>query len=110
MALQQHLAPRIIQARGFCGDPIQITRSLLQGCICSVGFTRAYLMNDMSYLANKFPEADPTVYVDDSTCDTAQESFEEVLDVLVPYSVEFARRMQGRSLPCLLKELFAATL
>ena len=53
MALQQHLAPRIIQAQGFCGDPIQIIRSILQGCICSVGFTRAYLMDDMSYLANK---------------------------------------------------------
>ena len=41
MALPQHLAPRIILAQGFCGDPIQITRSILQGCICSVGFTRA---------------------------------------------------------------------
>ena len=53
MALQQHLAPRIIQAQGFCGDPIQITRSILQGCIFSVGSTRAHLMDDMSYLAKK---------------------------------------------------------
>ena len=60
MALQQLLAPRVIQAQGFCGEPMQITRSILQGCICSVGFTRAYLMDDMSYLAKKFPEADPT--------------------------------------------------
>ena len=59
MALQQHLAPRIIQAQGFCGDPIQITRSILQGCICSVGFTRAYLMDDMSYLAKKIQRQTP---------------------------------------------------
>ena len=71
MALQQHLAPRIIQAQGLCGDPIQINRNILQDCICSVCFIRAYLMDDVSYLAKENPEADPTVYVDDSTCDTA---------------------------------------
>ena len=59
MALQQHLAPRIIQAQGFCGDPIQVTRSILQGCICSVGSTRAYLMEDMSHLAKQIPKPPP---------------------------------------------------
>ena len=55
-------------------------------------------MEDMTHLAKKFPEAAPSVYVDDSTCDTAQDSFEEVLDALVPYSVEFARRMARKKL------------
>ena len=55
-------------------------------------------MEDMTQLTKKFPAADPSVYVDDSTCDTAQDTFEEVLDVLVPYSLEFARRMAKKKL------------
>ena len=55
-------------------------------------------MEDMTQLTKKFPAADPSVYVDDPTCDTAQDTFEEVLDVLVPYSLEFARRMAKKKL------------
>ena len=54
-SLQQHLAPRLIQANGFSSQPIPIYKSILAGCKFSVAFTRALLKDPMKiiYLNHK---------------------------------------------------------
>lgn len=42
-AILQHLAPRAFQLKGNCGVPLEVWNSILQGCKCSVAFTRALL-------------------------------------------------------------------
>ena len=41
-ALQQHLAPRVLQANGFSSTPTKVNQSISAGCKFSVPFTRAY--------------------------------------------------------------------
>ena len=81
MALQQHLSPRVIQVQGYSGDPIQISRSILQGCLLSVVFTRIYLLRDISALVRNHPNAYISVHVDDTSFDTAGDTLNDVADI-----------------------------
>ena len=53
LALQQHLAPRVIQCSGFSGEPFIINRSILAGCLQSIAMTKAMLYRSMHYLSKK---------------------------------------------------------
>ena len=41
--VQQHVAPRVIQASGFSSEGIQVFKSIIAGCKSSVALTRVYL-------------------------------------------------------------------
>jgi len=71
LTLHQHLAPRIIQCEGFCGEPILIARSILAGCKHSAALTRLLLLSDIAGLVIDHPKAPPKVYVDDTAQLTA---------------------------------------
>ena len=98
MALQQHLAPRVIQAQGYSSLPMEITNGILQGCLLSVCLTRLYLLRDIRALADSNPEANTTVFVDDTSCDTVQDTFCEGLDIVTPFTIDFAKRMRAKKL------------
>ena len=52
-ALQQHMAPRVIQADRCSSSPQVIHKSILAGCKFSVAFTRVYLQNAMKHICSK---------------------------------------------------------
>ena len=47
-AIGQHLAPRVIQCQGVCGEPINVFRSIVVGCKQSKALTKAFLKHTMS--------------------------------------------------------------
>ena len=47
LALQQHLAPRVIQVAGFSAQPIPVYKSILAGCAHSVAMTRNLLLQSV---------------------------------------------------------------
>ena len=59
MAMAQHLAPRVLQAEGYSSMPIEVCRSILQGCILSVCVLLGYiyLFKDMVKLFKKTPRS-----------------------------------------------------
>ena len=91
LALQQHLAPRIIQASGYCSNPLQVYKSILAGCKHSVSLTRTLLLNLMKELTAKFPDAPPRVHVDDTSMMSVGNSTSTVQDKLVPCVLRFAK-------------------
>ena len=98
LALQQHLAPRIIQAEGYSSVPIEVSNGILQGCILSVCFTRLYFLRDLHRLTQKHKDADVTVYVDDTSCDTVQDTLEEAINIVAPFEDDFAEAMSNKKL------------
>lgn len=48
--IQQHLAPRALQARGYTTQPVEGNKSILAGCKFSVALTRACLVEEVSRL------------------------------------------------------------
>jgi len=84
LALQQHLAPRVIQVNGFSSELIQVFRSILAGCKHSVALTRAYLMRNMLHTTTKHPETHTSLFVDDTTMQATANTLHEVLEKLVP--------------------------
>ena len=93
LVLQQHLSPRIIQAEGYSADPITIWRSIIQGCITSVGIIRIYILRDMVALVKKHSHANVSVFVDDTTSDAAEASLELTQQIIVPFTLDFADTM-----------------
>ena len=98
MALQQHLAPRIIQVSGYSSIPVEVSNGILQGCILSVLFTRLYLLRDLHALTTKHKDADVVVFVDDTSCDTVQDSLEESINIVIPFEEDFAEAMKRKKL------------
>ena len=43
MAMAQHLAPRVLQAGGYSSMPVEVCRSILQGCVLSVCVSLGYI-------------------------------------------------------------------
>ena len=54
--IQQHLAPRAVQANGFTANPVAVYKSILAGCKSSIGLTRGYLKKNIKYLHYKYPK------------------------------------------------------
>ena len=84
MAMAQHLAPRVLQAGGYSSIPIEVCRSIRQGCILSGCFTRVYLLKDMVKLVEKHPLANATIFVDDTASDTYADTLQETAQIVIP--------------------------
>jgi len=88
-ALQQHIAPRVLQSNGCSSKPIQISKSILAGCKYSCDFTKVYLQRGMVKLCNKHPLANTELFVDDTTMNAVGVTNDDVLNALVPAMISF---------------------
>ena len=93
--LQQHLAPRVIQANGFTSFPIEVTRSIIAGCKSSVALTRNYLKRSIKDIVIKHDDVDTGVFVDDTCMQVVSNDFSETLDTLVPAVVMFGDKVKA---------------
>ena len=82
--LQQHLAPRIIQANGFSSDPLNVYKSIIAGCKSSVALTRVYLKRAIAHIDKRYPEANTKVFVDDTCMQSCSKGFDKTLQKVVP--------------------------
>ena len=98
LALQQHLAPRVIQVSGFASTPVNITHSILAGCQQSVPLTRALLNKNMSKRAKEHPKAPPNVFVDDTSMACSFPRWSSVQNTLAPCSIQFAKCVKSLNL------------
>ena len=71
MALQQHLAPRVIQATGFSGEPSLVYKSILAGCRHSVAMTRTLLLRSMKTIVKSTSNTNTKVHAKVDVDDTA---------------------------------------
>ena len=94
LALQQHLAPRVIQANGFSSKTISIFQSILAGCKFSVAFTRAYLLRAYQKIDTDNPAANLGVLVDDTSFFAQAPTFSQLLDLLAPAEITFAQKVK----------------
>ena len=83
-ALQQHLAPRVLQVNGCSSRPLRVSKSILAGCKFSVAMTRVYLQRNMKRLCDTHSEANTELFVDDTTMHASGDTNEDVLQVLIP--------------------------
>ena len=91
LALQQHLAPRVIQVAGFSSTPVSITHSILAGCKQSCPMTKSLLKRSNEELHKKFPRAPPKVYVDDTSMICKENTWSAVQNNLAPCLIRFAK-------------------
>ncbi len=96
LALQQHLAPRVIQANGFSAKPMTIVKSILAGCKHSVALTRAYLRRVISSIRLGHPECNPKVFVDDITMFARAYRLAEAVGQIVPGLSKFVDLAQRK--------------
>ena len=89
MAMQQHLAPRVIQVANCCGEPIVINKSILAGCRQSVPMTRAIVYRMMNKLCKDNPGVTPKVYVDDTSFIAYGKSNVEVYEKIAKSQLQF---------------------
>ena len=82
-AIQQHLAPRVIQVSGFCSKPTKVYKSMLPGCKHAVAFTRTLLMNSMTSIVSSHEDVDTHVHVDDTTMFVSADTQSEIQDLIV---------------------------
>ena len=93
MAMQQHLAPRIIKYYDFVGKPVCVYNSIIAGCGQSVPLTRAYLGRGLKqihldHLKNKTIDEENTKvntesYVDDCAQSTNHERVSVLTDSIM---------------------------
>jgi len=88
-ALQQHMAPRVLQACKQSSEPIQIFQSILAGCKFSMAFTKTYLKKGLTKMVNKHPQANTELFVDDTCMHCQGANSEEVRQILVPAMLTF---------------------
>ena len=81
-AMQQHLAPRVIQVKGNCGDPIEISSSILAGGKFSVPFTKLYLQRSLQKVDDDHPDANLKSFVDDCSFFNASKFKRQVVHIL----------------------------
>ena len=91
-ALQQHLAPRVLQANGNSSKPLLVNQSILAGCKFSVAMTRMYLKRRFTTIAKEEPKANPTLFVDDSSMHATAHDAVSIADILVPAMHSFKRK------------------
>ena len=94
LALQQHLAPRVIQVAGFSGEPVLVYISILAGCRFSVAMTRSLLMRAMQKTIKEHPETKTNVHVDDTAMLVTGSSRSYVYDTIVPTALSFAKQVR----------------
>ncbi len=97
-ALQQHLAPRVLQACKQSSTPVQIVKSILAGCKYSVAMTRVYLKRGMTKVVEKHKDANTELFVDDTSMHTPGNDNEEVRQILIPAMLTFKEIVSKRKL------------
>ena len=98
LALQQHLAPRVIQASGFSSHPISIWKSILAGCKQSVPFTRILLKRFLTRIIEKNPLAKTKAFVDDVSILAFSARWGSVQNILAPALLDFAKGISNLNL------------
>lgn len=94
LSLQQHLAPRTIQASGFSSESMQVFNSILAGCRNSVAMTRVLSMRDMKRVNEENSAASPSVHVDDTSFLTIHEKYSTVYNTLMDAMVSFTKMVK----------------
>ena len=90
LALQQHLAPRVIQVCSFSSSQMIINCSILAGGKQSIPMTRALLKKLICRLKFKHPSAPPQVFVDDTSMSARHKKWSTVLNRIAPCILDFA--------------------
>ena len=91
LALQNHLAPRALQAGGFTSKAVQVYKSILAGCRQSVAMTRALLLRLMRRLATEHSSCPPAVHVDDTCMQKYGNDIPQVTNAIAPCILQFAK-------------------
>ena len=74
-ALQQHMAPRVVQANGRSSMPINIRKSILAGCKYSKAITKSYGQRNFVELVEDHHDANPELFVDDTSLRASGDSY-----------------------------------
>ena len=82
-SLQQHMAPRVLQANGLSSAPVNVNKSILAGCKYSVPFTRVYALRSYKQLTRQHKHANTELFVDDTSMHASAPTSFEVEDILV---------------------------
>jgi hypothetical protein len=82
LAVQMHLAPRVLQASGACSSGTQVNCSILAGCINSVPFAKSLLHSFVEAAISAHPGVKVGAFVDD-LAQNVQGSIVHVLNELV---------------------------
>ena len=65
ITLQAHWAMRILAAASSAGPVVQVTRSVLAGCIQSVSFARGYIYPVLHFMHTRLPAVPCDSWIDD---------------------------------------------
>ncbi len=109
ISMQQHLAPRVIQANGFSSRPICVCRSILAGCKFSKAKTQVYLQRRMVKLNAKHKSANFKLYVDDTSKIAFDMDMDRVIGTLVNASVDFGHMVRKLKLSLSPKAVLTAS-
>ena len=91
LAIDQHLAPRVIQCQGICGEPINVFRSIVAGCTQSKAITKAFLKQTMSKVVKRNPDVINGLYIDDTIQLATSPDPSTVADKLVPAMLDLCK-------------------
>ena len=87
--LQQHLAPRVIQANGLLSLAMEVSNSILAGCGYSWDLTRALQIDLLSNINNTHSHANIKSFIDDISMFAKGKMDHYVLQVLIPAEITF---------------------
>ena len=104
LALEQHLAPRILQVGGCSSKAIRVFQSILAGCKTSKALTAVYLKRGMTSIskdkdANK---ANLSLFIDDTCFHALADTVSLLLDKFMPDVLKFqmvARKLKLKLSP-----------
>ncbi len=99
MAMQAHLAPRVLRARGVCSSAIEVDCSIVAGCRFSIGFARTVVYQLIEKAASRIGER-VTVkqYVDDLAQSARGKKYKEVKNQTVEAALELKKVMEEEGL------------
>ena len=93
LALQQHLAPRVIQVAGFSAQPIQVYKSILAGCAHSVAMTRNLLLQSVKEVEEHNQPATITkVHVDDTAQFSSHKEAKTLFSNILAAAIHFKHK------------------
>ena len=109
IALQQHLAPRVIQATGFSDEPGLVYKSMLAECRHSVAMTRTLLLRSMKTIVKSNIQVHTKVHVDDTAMLAVERSRNSAVDSVVQTVLKFANQVKHLKLKLSSKGVIVCT-
>ena len=73
-------------------------KSILAGCKYSIAITRVYLMRNIKGLDEDHPEANTSLFVDDTAMHAKGISWQEIKSILIPALLSFKKRVSNLKL------------